>query len=47
LKETKDMVLSLSLEKEQNKLKNTSMLSLKRKEIAVIKTIMKVKEEKK
>lgn len=46
LKDTKDMVLSLRLEHEQNKLKNTRMLFLKRKEIAVLKTILKTKEEK-
>lgn len=47
LKEAKDMLLSLKLTHEQNKLKNTSSLSLKRKEIAVLKTFLRAKEEKK
>lgn len=47
LQETKDMVLSLKLDHEQHKLKNTRMLFLKRKEIAVINTLLRAKEEKK
>jgi ribosomal protein L29 len=47
LKDAQDMVLSLKLDLEQARLKNTSALTLKRKEIAVLKTIMRAKEEKK
>jgi len=47
LKDAEDMLLSLKLEKEQSRLKDTRTLFWKRKEIAVIKTIMKIKEEKK
>ncbi len=46
LKEAKSALLSLKLDKEQNKLKNTRELFNKRKEIAVLKTILKEKEEK-
>jgi len=41
--ETKDALVGLRLDKTQNKLKNTSFLSLKRKEIAQILTIMRMK----
>ncbi len=44
LKNAKDAVFTAKLEKSQNKLKNTSLLSVKRKEIAQILTIMKEKE---
>ena len=44
LKNAKDAVFTAKLEKSQNKLKNTSSLFLKRKEIAQILTIMKEKE---
>jgi large subunit ribosomal protein L29 len=44
LKTARDAVFTAKLEKSQNKLKNTSSLSLKRKEIAQILTIMKEKE---
>lgn len=44
LKNAKDAVFTAKLEKSQNKLKNTRSLSLKRKEIAQILTIMKEKE---
>jgi ribosomal protein L29 len=37
---------SLKLDKEQNRLKNTRELFSKRKELAVLKTILKAKEEK-
>ena len=42
--ETKDALVGLKLDKTQNKLKNTSQLSLKRKEIAQMLTIMRLKE---
>jgi len=42
--ETKDSLMDLKLDKSQNKLKNTSLLTIKRREIAQILTIMKVKE---
>jgi ribosomal protein L29 len=42
--DAKDAVVSLRLDKSQNKLKNTSSLSLKRKEIAQILTIIRMKE---
>lgn len=42
--EAKDTLLSLRLDKTQNKLKNTSSLSLKRKEIAQMLTIIRMKE---
>lgn len=45
LKECYDGLLSLRLQKEQNTLKNTSSLTLKRKEIAVILTILNLKKE--
>ena len=44
LKNLKDAVFTAKLEKSQNKLKNTSSLAVKRKEIAQILTIMKEKE---
>lgn len=44
LKNAKDAVFTAKLEKSQNKLKNTSSLSLKRKEIAQVLTIMKEKD---
>lgn len=44
LKNVKDVIFTAKLEKSQNKLKNTSSLSVKRKEIAQILTIMKEKE---
>jgi len=44
LKNAKDAVFTAKLEKSQNKLKNTSLLSVKRKEIAQILTIIKEKE---
>jgi len=44
LKTAKDAVFTSKLEKSQNKLKNTSSLSLKRKEIAQVLSIMKEKE---
>lgn len=42
--EAKDVLSGLRLEKMQNKLKNTSLLSLKRKEIAQMLTIIRGKE---
>lgn len=42
--EAKDALAKLKLEKVQNKLKNTSQLSVKRREIAQILTIMRIKE---
>lgn len=42
--EAKDALAKLKLEKVQNKLKNTSQLSVKRKEIAQMLTIMRIKE---
>lgn len=42
--DAKDTVVGLRLDKTQNKLKNTSQLSLKRKEIAQILTIIRMKE---
>lgn len=42
--ELKDTVVGLKLDKTQNKLKNTRSLSLKRKEIAQILTIIRMKE---
>ena len=42
--DAKDMVVNLRLDKTQNKLKNTSQLSVKRKEIAQMLTIMRMKE---
>jgi len=44
VKETKDAVVELKLDKIQNKLKNTSILSIKRKEIAQMLTIIRLKE---
>ena len=40
-------LVTLRLDKAQNKLKNTRELFTKRKEVATFKTILKVKEEKK
>jgi ribosomal protein L29 len=45
LKEAHSELLTLMLDKEQNKLKNTSSLSNKRREIAVIKTVVRIKKE--
>ena len=42
--DAKDAVVSLRFDKTQNKLKNTSLLSLKRKEIAQMLTIIRMKE---
>jgi ribosomal protein L29 len=44
LKDAYDQLRSIKLEKEQNLLKNTSLLTLKRKEIAVIQTLIKQKK---
>ncbi len=46
LQEAQTVLVSLRLEKEQNKLKNTRDLFNKRKEVAVIKTILNEKEVK-
>ncbi len=40
----KDEIVSMKLEKTQNKLKNTSLLSVKRKEIAQMLTVIRMKE---
>ena len=40
-------LIMLRLDKEQNKLRNTRSIFFKRKTIAVLKTIMKTKEEQK
>lgn len=42
--EAKNQLAELGMDKIQNKLKNTSSLSLKRKEIAQMLTIMRLKE---
>ena len=42
--EAKDALAGMRLEKIQNKLKNTSQLSVKRKEIAQMMTILRMKE---
>ena len=42
--DAKDALSDLKLDKTQNKLKNTSLLSLKRKEIAQMLTIIRMKE---
>lgn len=42
--DAKDVLSGLKLDKTQNKLKNTSQLSLKRKEIAQMLTIIRGKE---
>ncbi len=42
--EAKDALVGLRLDKKQNKLKNTSQLALKRKEIAQMLTIKRLKE---
>ena len=42
--EAKDMLVALSMDKSQNKLKNTSQLSVKRKEVAQMLTIIRLKE---
>lgn len=44
LKEAKDKLFSLNIEKSQNKLKNTGSISSKRKEIARILTAIRGKE---
>ncbi len=44
LKDARQAFAALQLDKEQVKLKNTRSIFLKRKEIAVIKTIMQIKE---
>jgi len=44
LTDARKALLDLKLDKEQNKLKNTSELSWKRKEIAVLQTIMNIKK---
>ena len=46
LQDAQSALVSLRLEKEQNKLKNTRELFNKRKEVAVIKTILNEKEVK-
>jgi ribosomal protein L29 len=40
----KDALVGLKMDKTQNKIKNTSVLSLKRKEIAQMLTIIRMKE---
>jgi ribosomal protein L29 len=42
--EAKDELAGLKMDKTQNKLKNTGILSMKRKEIAQMLTIMRLKE---
>lgn len=42
--EAKDALAGLKLDKTQNKIKNTSSLSVKRKEVAQMLTIMRLKE---
>lgn len=42
--QAKNELAELKMDKTQNKLKNTSMLSLKRKEIAQMLTIVRLKE---
>lgn len=44
LREAKDLLFSLRLEKSQNKLKNTRSIFLKRKEIAQILTLIRQKD---
>ena len=44
LKEAKAALLDLILDLGQNKLKNTSLISWKRKEVALIKTALREKE---
>lgn len=44
LKDATQVLLSLQLDKEQGKLKSTRDIFFKRKEIAIIKTIMRKKE---
>jgi ribosomal protein L29 len=44
LKEAKAALLDLVLDLGQNKLKNTSLISRKRKEVALIKTALREKE---
>jgi ribosomal protein L29 len=44
VRQAKDALAALKLDRTQNKLKNTSQLSVKRKEIAQILTIMRLKE---
>ena len=42
--DAKDMLVGLVLEKTQNKLKNTSSISIKKKEVAQILTVIRMKE---
>ncbi len=42
--DAKDVVVNLRLDKTQNKLKNTSLLSMRRREIAQMLTIIRGKE---
>ena len=44
LQDSKSALFSLSLDKTQNKLKNTRSIYLKRKEIAQISTVLREKE---
>jgi len=44
VEELRDVIVGLKLDKTQNKLKNTSQLSVKRKEIAQMLTIIRLKE---
>lgn len=44
IKETRNALFNLRLEKAQKKLKNTSLLIRKRKELAVVLTILRQKE---
>jgi ribosomal protein L29 len=45
IKDAKEAFVKLQLDKEQNRLKNTRELFNKRKEVAVLKTILRAKEE--
>ncbi|HZJ18238.1 MAG TPA: 50S ribosomal protein L29 [Patescibacteria group bacterium] len=42
--EAKDVLFNLKMEKSQNKLKNTRSIFMKRKEIAIILTVLRRKE---
>jgi ribosomal protein L29 len=44
ISDAKDAIVDLELDKTQNKLKNTSQLSVKRREIAQMLTIARIKE---
>lgn len=44
VREAKDALVGLKMDRTQNKLKNTSLLSVKRKEIAQMLTVIKMKE---